>query len=232
MNASESGFGESFNYVYCITVCVKLPQSRTFSSSVTSVGIYWYQNAYILRRHSSLREHLMPPPPTTIYLQEACLRHQFIRSKDTSNVVERPERLRAMNIGIAAVISRCEETAIQPTSQDNLKDKLGPSASNEDSELTSALERLTIGNKILYPSPQLPLHVVKSNATLDVLNHPAVKFVHGDIEGDVYLENLIKWAKQSREKIAADGTEIPTGLAQGDLYRTCFARSHSISQIY
>jgi len=166
------------------------------------------------------------PPPTTIYLQEACLRHQFIRSKDTSNVVERPERLRAVNIGIAAAVARCEETNVQTTSREDLKDKHGLSASNEDSGLNSALERLTIGNKVLYPSPQLALHVVKSNATLDVLNHPAVKFVHGDIEGDVYLENLIKWAKQSREKIAADGTEIPTGLAQGDLYCTYFLELH------
>ncbi|KAI0087016.1 histone deacetylase domain-containing protein [Irpex rosettiformis] len=161
----------------------------------------------------------MPPniPPTTIFLQEACLRHQFIRSKDTSNVVERPERLRAVNIGLAAAIARCEESISHLTSQSTTYGRAQPGAFTTE-ELTVALERLGIGSKTVYPSPQLPLHVVKSNATLNVLNHPAVKFVHGDIEKDVYLENLIKWTRESREKIATEGTEIPASLSQGDLY--------------
>lgn len=158
--------------------------------------------------------------PTTIFLQDACLKHQFIRSKDTSNVVERPERLRAVNVGLAAALARCEETMSTDSTSSSGATKPDPELSTAD-ELTAAMERLGIGSKVTYPSLRLPLHVVKSNATLNVLNNPAVKFVHGDIEGDVYLENLVKWAKESRDKIASDGTEIPSGMSQGDLYRMC-----------
>lgn len=129
--------------------------------------------------------------------------------------MERPERLRAVNVGLAAALARCEETiSANPTSGATKPD---PELSTAD-ELTAAMERLGIGSKVTYPSLRLPLQVVKSNATLNVLNNPAVKFVHGDIEGDVYLENLVKWAKESRDKIASDGTEIPSGMSQGDLY--------------
>jgi hypothetical protein len=65
--------------------------------------------------------------------------------------------------------------------------------------------------------------IVKSQANVDLLDHEAVKFVHGDIEGDVYLENLKAWAKNSKEEIVERGSEIPEGLPQGDLYRWLFS---------
>lgn len=150
--------------------------------------------------------------PATVYVQEKCLLHQFIRSKDTSNVVERPERLRATNVGLAALMARLEEAL-----QENNTGSNGVSTSAEE-DITAALERLAIDNTVRYGSPSFPVHICKSKATLNLLNHAAVKFVHGDIERDVYLENLIKWSEASREKIVTEGTEIPDGLSQGDLY--------------
>ena len=66
-----------------------------------------------------------------------------------------------------------------------------------------------------------PFHFVHSDAIVDILNNPAVKFVHGDIDGDVYLENLKNWAKMSKEKVEKGDSEIPETLSQGDLYRRC-----------
>lgn len=144
-------------------------------------------------------------PLTKVYLQEACLRHQFIRSKDTSNIVERPQRLRAINVGISAILARLENT--HPS---------GETTSYHD-ELVSALNRIDLSG-----SPQgtieRPIEIVKSSATVDVLNHGSVKFVHGDVDGDVYLENLVKWTKESRQKIIEEGCEIPQGMPKGDLY--------------
>ena len=40
------------------------------------------------------------------------------------------------------------------------------------------------------------------------------------VDGDVYLENLVKWAKESSEKVKGGESEIPSELPQGDLYRT------------
>jgi histone deacetylase HOS3 len=63
-----------------------------------------------------------------------------------------------------------------------------------------------------------PVQVVQSSAKVDVLNHPAVKYIHGDVDGDAYLENLVDWARHSVEKISDGQSEIPSGLPQGDLY--------------
>ncbi|KAF5348477.1 hypothetical protein D9756_009597 [Leucocoprinus leucothites] len=146
-----------------------------------------------------------------IFLQDACLQHKYIRNKDISNVVERPERLRAINVGISAAIARLE--SIQHS--DKLNNERPPDG--EVGELVDVLGKMHLGS----PTPESITHVVqivKSQATLDIMNHAAVKFVHGDIERDVYLENLKKWAKNSWDELSQGRSEIPEGLAQGDLY--------------
>jgi histone deacetylase HOS3 len=139
-----------------------------------------------------------------VYLQEECLKHRFIRSRDTSTIVERPERLRALAVGLAGAIARLELASPSPSK----------SAENPD-ELAAALERMDLS------TASSVLCTVKSTARVDLLNHAAVKFVHGDIDGDVYLEKLISLAKGSADKVASGESEIPEGLSQGDLYRTC-----------
>ncbi len=42
--------------------------------------------------------------------------------------------------------------------------------------------------------------------------------MHGDIDGDVYLENLSNWGEISTEKVRKGESEIPLHLPQGDLY--------------
>ena len=59
-------------------------------------------------------------------------------------------------------------------------------------------------------------------APTTLLNNNAVKFVHGDIDGDVYLENLIRWARECADKIREGASEIPEHLSQGDLYCSYF----------
>jgi histone deacetylase HOS3 len=49
------------------------------------------------------------------------------------------------------------------------------------------------------------------------------------VEGDVYLENLKAWARDSHDKILKGGSEIPEGLSQGDLYRKFFLQSTSLN---
>ncbi|GJE85951.1 histone deacetylase HOS3 [Phanerochaete sordida] len=92
-----------------------------------------------------------------------------------------------------------------------------PAEDGSEDDLTLAIARLNISQ------PGAPLaagaiEVVKSSAKVTLLDNPAVKFIHGDIEGDVYLEKIIKLSKESREKIASGESEIPEGLSQGDLY--------------
>ncbi|KAJ2911932.1 hypothetical protein MD484_g8478, partial [Candolleomyces efflorescens] len=142
---------------------------------------------------------------SAIFLQNACLQHRYIRSQDLSNIVERPERLRAVNIGLAAAISHLE---------DLLPDASGDGSSTDPNDLAAALNKMTLESE----SKSLKIPVIQSEAKVDILQNPAVKFIHGDIDGDVYLETLQEWVKQSLNKIAEGESEIPEGYSQGDLY--------------
>ncbi|TFK34787.1 histone deacetylase domain-containing protein [Crucibulum laeve] len=145
---------------------------------------------------------------SAIFLQEACLQHRFIRSQDISNIVERPQRLRAVTIGLSAAIARLEEVFSSNGAA------AAPKPSTLDPhDLVEALGSMKIGSDL--PSV---VSIVQSQATVDILNNAGVKFIHGDIEKDVYLENLKAWTKESWDKIAKGESEIPEGLSQGDLY--------------
>lgn len=147
-----------------------------------------------------------------IYTQNACLQHQYIRSKDRSNIVERPERLRAVNIGLSAAIARLHELFSEEASPEAHSIK----AETSPDDLVDELTKLSLTQESVQST--LPVSIVNSDATVDILNHPAVKFVHGDIERDVYLENLKKWSIDSVEKIRNGESEIPAKYPQGDLY--------------
>ena len=154
---------------------------------------------------------------SAVFIQNACFQHRYIRSKDTSSIVERPERLRAVTIGLSAAVARLEElfngrTMPRPTTQpEGLKNVSDPN------ELVDVMNKLKINSDL--STYQSHVSIIESQATVDILKHPAVKFIHGDIEGDVYLQNLTAWAKESYHKILKGESEIPEGLSQGDLYR-------------
>ena len=158
----------------------------------------------------------------SVFLQDACLNHQYIRSRDLSAIVERPERVRAVKVGLAVALSRLEELNA------TLKRKPLPlpvDASNNDSsnpdDLAKALDQMTLDGSTAPSSEpgRIPVQIVTSTASADILNHPAVKFIHGDIDGDVYLEKLKDWVANSVDKISKGESEIPVDLPQGDLYR-------------
>ncbi|KAF9018619.1 Arginase/deacetylase [Hymenopellis radicata] len=146
----------------------------------------------------------MEPHRAAVILQDACYKHQYIRSKDLSQIVERPERIRAVKVGLAAALSRLES----PKSS---------SSSSDDQDLVAALDRLKIGTES-GASPEAPVKVIRTAASLDILQDPAVKFIHGDVNGDVHAPRLKKLAEESWNKIANGESEIPEGLSQGDLY--------------
>jgi histone deacetylase HOS3 len=157
-------------------------------------------------------------PSTTVFLQDACLQHKYIRTKDSSHIVERPERLRAVKIGLCAAISRLEESLPVTT---GAVDATTPAEDSEADSLVEAIENLRLEQQdsAVLPLPKgLPVQVVRSSAKVDILDHRAVKYIHGDIDGDVYLKHLVEWARQSAEKISNGQSEIPDGLSQGDLY--------------
>ncbi|CAA7262779.1 unnamed protein product [Cyclocybe aegerita] len=150
---------------------------------------------------------------SAIFLQNACLQHRYIRSKDLSTIVERPERLRAVNIGLSAAIARLEglfPLAGATLVSTDVNGELDPA------DLANVMDKLKISSE---PSNAASLvEIIQSETTTNLLSHPAVKYIHGDIERDIYLENLTTWAKESHNKIAKGESEIPHGYSQGDLY--------------
>jgi histone deacetylase HOS3 len=150
-----------------------------------------------------------------VFIQDACYEHQYIRSKDQSLIVERPERVYAVKIGIAGAIARLEQS-FNSFSQPVQTAK--PSASDTSTDtLVESLNRISISDKALYEDF---VQIFHSSTTIDILNNEAVKFIHGDIDGDVYLKNLKTWIADSFDRIAQGGSEIPDHLSQGDLYCT------------
>ncbi|EGN93860.1 hypothetical protein SERLA73DRAFT_171749 [Serpula lacrymans var. lacrymans S7.3] len=152
----------------------------------------------------------------SIVIQDECLQHRFIRSRDSSSIVERPERIRAVKVGVAAAIARLEEIqdthgGISPTPA-----KVTQATSDPD-DLIAALGRMNLAAD--PAQPRIPsLSILKSHATVNLLDDPATKFIHGDVDGDVYLQNLKNWAKESQDNILKNGSEIPSNLPQLDLY--------------
>ncbi|EMD31374.1 hypothetical protein CERSUDRAFT_127402 [Gelatoporia subvermispora B] len=147
---------------------------------------------------------------TAIFLQKACLQHRYIRSRDTSNIVERPERLRAVHVGLAAGLARLEHARSEARPRSDAT--AGPD------DLANAMRQLEISHASSSKVSLNSASIVNSAAAVNILNNPAVKFVHGDIDGDVYLENLCKWARDSHDRITKGESEIPEGYSQGDLY--------------
>lgn len=174
---------------------------------------------------------LISSPPVTVYVQEACYSHRYIRGKDDSasnGIVERPERLHSVAMGVAAAIARLEELAEKSSGSPGLL-SASESTTNRDSsssslpvdhltssasalkdyvnsgpdptaDLSNALDRLTIdASKTIHGKVSnldldatvkttrvkldSGIQVIQSAAKTSLLTDPAVKFIHGDIEG-------------------------------------------------
>jgi len=182
---------------------------------------------------------------TTLFLQDECYKHRYIRSKDVSLIVERPERLRALKVGFAAAIARLEEARGHTPSNRNEDVKRSQVPVDAADELTAALDNLNIAPK--QPAAVTDVcEVSQLPITLQSLSSdPSVRMIHAaNANGDghdnmEHLDRLEKWAKESEEKIREVGSEIPAGFSQGDLYSepNCFpsvllplVKTHGIRQ--
>lgn len=179
--------------------------------------------------------------PLGLFIQPACLQHKYIRHANSSHIFERPERLRAVLLGVAAAVARLEEaqaairditSAITPSSSQDIGSAgLGPGSRSTGDELSSLLSGLSIQSSFKHPRhlaivpPPLP-----SPPGQVLLHHPALQYSHSPPSSDLfdgmsaptssYLKDLHKWANEAVEMIKTTGCEIPTGLGlnQGDLY--------------
>ena len=132
----------------------------------------------------------MPGPPL-VFLQELCLKHKNLLSK---NDLERPERLRAVEYGVGAVLGRLEES-LAPThtarTPDGIFKVVRSTATVRD------LTELQAGKAVLGAKDD------------DEVNTPT------------YAERLKEWCRDSKKKIKSGEREVPSQY-EGDLYRKFF----------
>lgn len=161
--------------------------------------------------------------PLGLYIQPACLQHRYIRHTNASHIFERPERLRAVLLGVAAAVAGLE----QRNTADDLAGLLSSLSLVSPAKPTAHLH--------LVPAPPLP----PTPGTI-LLHHPAVQLAHSPVPdapfpyigppstgssgagfpSSSYLRDLVKWANGAVDRIKQTGCEIPEGLGlnPGDLY--------------
>jgi len=173
--------------------------------------------------------------PLGLFIQPACLQHRYIRHSNSSHIFERPERLRAVLLGVAAAIARLEEVK-DPQSLSTGDQTNVPSSSSTNNDLSSLLSSLSIASSSVAAfTPSNHLNIVAPpqppiNPGQILLHHPALQLAHSpppdeglyDATGvsSNYMRDLNKWASEAVERIKETGCEIPGGLGlnQGDLY--------------
>lgn len=184
-----------------------------------------------------MTEPAATPSPLGLFIQPACLQHKYIRHPNSSHIFERPERLRAVLLGVAAAVARLEEAEERVRATLQAQGGLagngnGNGATNGDGDdLSNLLSGLSIQSA--FQSPRhlsiVPPPTASSPGQV-LLHHPALQLAHSPpspalldgqaIPSSTYLRDLHKWASEAIETIKQTGCEIPSGLGlnQGDLY--------------
>ena len=139
------------------------------------------------------------------YTQDACLQHRNIAVGGAKRSLERPERLQAVNVGIAAIYARLEEAAASRQPAQKAKTRKTAKSIGEISPTPFAIVRST---KSLVEIPSHP-------AARDVLH---IKTEDDEERALTYAETLALWCKESRQKIVQRQRELPKEL-EADLYR-------------
>ncbi len=184
--------------------------------------------------------------PLGFLIQPACLQHRYIRHANSSHIFERPERLRAVLLGVAAAVARLEEAeenvrrlldgmipkANIDKAEDGSADTVDGLSTAPSDDLSSMLSSLSINFSQTFTSSTL-LDIVTPPSPPSVpgqilLHHPALQLAHSPPAGSPfpssstasspYLKDLFKWASEAIEKIKETGNEIPPSLNQSDLY--------------
>jgi hypothetical protein len=161
-------------------------------------GLVWIVQARMAPKGCSESALVRP----IIFTQDACLQHRNIKSDASgrNHCLERPERLHAVNIGIAAAFTRLEEAC-----------KMRSSGSKSS-------------KRSVHTGDDVPFTIVRSTASLaSIQDHPAARAVlhikdEDDPEALSYAESLELWCKESRNKIVRGLREVPPEF-DADLYR-------------
>ncbi|GHJ86322.1 hypothetical protein NliqN6_2724 [Naganishia liquefaciens] len=140
----------------------------------------------------------LPVPPLAVLLQPACTNHKWIRTPDTPHLMERPERIRAVLVGIAAATANLEieRRANEAARREKVRDAEGQSRTREATpDINVMMGGLSLDTSATTPQPnpsrpsefiRLP-QVIHPAGVLDPANrgktlrhHPALQYAHSE----------------------------------------------------
>ncbi|KZT60610.1 Arginase/deacetylase [Calocera cornea HHB12733] len=141
-----------------------------------------------------------------LFSAPACSLHTYIRTSNSSTIVERPQRLRAVAVGLACALARLEEVisgASTPVA--------GPSNSS-----VSVPDFIQLVDPATY-------------SDIDIRTHEATAYVHNTLAAledertpdsveKVYIDRLYDIVGACLDKVSLRESEIPAEWPQGDLY--------------
>ncbi|WFD43292.1 histone deacetylase [Malassezia psittaci] len=193
--------------------------------------------------HTQTHPQPSTQPALDVLLAPSVLQHQYVRGVDKSNIVERPERIRAVLLGISGVLGLEENS--RKTSKTESPDDLATLFSGMNMNRASSSQSSALS---VY-SCQRPLPLDTScKALAYVHGHDSASYgteteYHPSTEscGPTHLERLVKLSEQApyaapdqvrhrrastSDDSSSDGegdlrmhpSEIPQSLPQGDLY--------------
>lgn len=181
------------------------------------------------------------PPELAVFVQEACLEHRYLRTKDVSTIVERPERLRAVKIGIAAAFARLHpehDAERAGAALEEAMDRLGLSGEGQASKtllggtrmnVIRSMARMALGDPafllahpVINKAPdgfQAPL-ASPSTAPVTPFASPAKGGLKSDFlpPPTTYAIQLAQLCRDSPVGHGGGKSEVPLHLPQGDLY--------------
>lgn len=111
---------------------------------------------------------------TAVLFQPACTKHRYIRTRDTSTIVERPERIRAVKTGVAAAYARLE-TALPAARHDDDDDDLDALLSGLSLDANRDLKGKRRARELV--DPRGPFDILDSGAVMSV-HDPALEYIH------------------------------------------------------
>ncbi|KAA1096761.1 hypothetical protein PGT21_027884 [Puccinia graminis f. sp. tritici] len=173
---------------------------------------------------STLDSHAARAQPTIhIVTQDECFKHVFRRTKERSTIYERPERLRFVNLGLAAALAWDSLHNLSPARL------LAPATSNEPSiatplvltplvtftKTTRKLSTLDPAFAQIHDQPNRPSSPEPASSSNSQAHPDRFASFHAS---NSYLEQLVGLCLQASELNLLGLSEVPQHLPQGDLY--------------
>ncbi|EPQ27874.1 uncharacterized protein PFL1_04618 [Pseudozyma flocculosa PF-1] len=150
------------------------------------------------------RQPLRPAGPAAldILLAPAVLNHRYVRGVDKSLIVERPERIRAVLLGVAGAIGSHPQSQGQQQEGARAAVKSESSAGDAADDLVAQLSSLSVRGDDARTGAPPPFRVLHSTRSLSLdPPHPSVGYVHAHSDEMVeVLESAYAEAKRKRHQ--------------------------------